>query len=302
MINKTLFSIFKEGSKTYFYSSIFFPTYIKKDVFTLYGFVRKADNYMDSIPQDVNGFYEFKEKYYQAINGKITDDIVINLFASLVNKKNFNPKWIDAFFYSMEMDILKSSYKTMNETLKYIYGSAEVIGLMMGKIMNLPEESFSYAQYLGRSMQYINFIRDIAEDIKLNRIYFPKTDLDRYGIEKLDYDYIVNYQEKFKEFIRKQLNYYCEWQSLVEEGYKYIPKRYSIPVITASEMYNWTAEQIYKDPLIVYVKKVKPQVSQIVSTTIMNIIDPKALMRKRILPCIIRKPSPEIEYYYSKKY
>lgn len=302
MINKTIFSIFKEGSKTYFYSSIFFPTYIKKDVFTLYGFVRKADNLVDKVPQDINGFYEFKEKYYQARNGKKTDDIVINMFASLVDKKGLDPKWIDAFFNSMEMDITKSTYDTMDETLKYIYGSAEVIGLIMGKIMNLPKESFSCARYLGRSMQYINFIRDIAEDVKLNRIYFPKTDLKKYGIEKLDYDYIINYPEKFTEFIYKQLEYYCEWQKIAEEGYKYIPKRYLIPVKTASEMYNWTAEQIFKNPFIVYVKKVKPQVSQIVSTTIMNVIDPKSPKTKRVLPCIIKQPSPNLEYYFSKKW
>jgi phytoene synthase len=301
MINKKLFSIFKEGSKTYFYSSIFFPTYIKKDVFTLYGFVRKADNYVDSIPQDINGFYEFKEKYYQAINGKKTNDIVINLFASLVRKKDFDPKWVDAFFKSMEMDITNSTYRTINETLEYIYGSAEVIGLMMGKIMNLSEESFNCARYLGRSMQYINFIRDIAEDVKLNRVYFPQTDLKKFGIEKLDYEYILNNRDKFNEFIKKQLMYYCNWQSIAEEGYKYIPKRYLIPVKTASEMYNWTAEQIFKDPMIVYVKKVKPQVSKIVSTTIMNIIDPISPKRKRLLPCVIKSSQPKVEYYFLKK-
>jgi len=301
MINRAIFSIFKEGSKTYFYSSIFFPTYIKKDVFTLYGFVRKADNYVDSIPQNVNGFYEFKEKYYRAINGKKTDEIVINLFANLVRKKDFDPKWVEAFFKSMEMDITKSTYSTMNETLEYIHGSAEVIGLMMGKIMNLSEESFRCAKYLGRAMQYINFIRDIAEDVKLNRIYFPQTDLKKFGIERLDYEYILNNQEKYNEFIKRQLLYYCNWQSMAEEGYKYIPKRYLIPVKTASEMYNWTAEQIFKDPMIVYVKKVKPQVSKIVTTTIMNIIDPKSPKRKRTLPCLIKSPQPKLEYYFQKK-
>jgi len=301
MINRTLFSIFKEGSKTYFYSSIFFPTYIKKDVFTLYGFVRKADNYVDLIPQDVNGFYNFKEKYYQAINGKKTDDIVINLFSNLVRKKDFDPEWVDAFFKSMEMDILKSKYRTMNETLEYIYGSAEVIGLMMGKIMNLSEESYNCARYLGRSMQYINFIRDIAEDVKLNRVYFPQTDLKYFGIDRLDQQYIISHPDKFSEFIKKQLLYYCNWQSMAEEGFKYIPKRYLIPVKTASEMYNWTAEQIFKNPMIVYVKKVKPQVSKIVSTTIMNVIDPKSPKRKKVFPCLIKSPQPKLEYYFQKK-
>jgi len=117
MINKTLFSIFKEGSRTYFYSSLFFPTYMKKDVFALYGFVRKADNFVDSIPQDVNGFHEFKDKYYKAINGNETNDIIVNSFVKLAEKKKFDPEWTDAFLNSMESDIKKSRYETIDETI-----------------------------------------------------------------------------------------------------------------------------------------------------------------------------------------
>ena len=283
MINKTLFSIFREGSKTYFYSSIFFPAYIKKDVFALYGFVRKADNFVDSIPQNVNGFYDFKDKYYEAINGKKTNDIVIDSFVNLMHKRNFDPKWVDAFLKSMDMDITKNSYKSIDETLEYIYGSAEVVGLMMSRIMNLPEQSYEYSRYLGRAMQYINFIRDIAHDVKLGRIYFPCSDMKKFGILKLEYDYIKDNKERFSDFINKQLEYYCKWQQKAEEGYKYIPKRYLISIQTASEMYNWTAEQIYYNPLLVYNKKIKPQLSKIISTVIMNVIDPSKPRKKNQL-------------------
>lgn len=60
-IDKTFFSTFRKGSLTYFYSSLFFPMYIRKKVFILYGFVRKTDNFVDIIPKDHNGFYEFKK-------------------------------------------------------------------------------------------------------------------------------------------------------------------------------------------------------------------------------------------------
>ena len=83
-----------------------------------------------------------KENYYKAIKGKKTNDLVVNKFAELVEKKNFDKNWVDAFLDSMEMDIHKNSYETLNETIEYIYGSAEVIGLMMAKIMNLSKESF----------------------------------------------------------------------------------------------------------------------------------------------------------------
>ena len=297
MINKTLFSIFKQGSKTYFYSSLFFPSYLKKDVFSLYGFVRKADNYVDSSPQDINGFYEFKEKYYKAINGKKTDDIIIDSFVDLANKKNFDPSWTDAFLNSMESDIKKSKYNTIEETIDYMYGSAEVIGLYMAKIMDLSEEALHYAKYLGRSMQYINFIRDIAEDLKLGRTYMPDNELKKHKINSLDYDYVKNIPDRFTDFIHKQLEYYCKWKHIAEEGYSYIPKRYLIPVKTASEMYNWTAEQIYNNPFIVYQTKVKPQISQIISTTLINIIDPRTKKRQSKLLSLYKKPTPDYNCY-----
>jgi phytoene synthase len=275
MINKTIFTIFKEGSRTYFYSSLFFPTYLKKDVFSLYGFVRKADNLVDSIPQDIEGFYDFKAKYYSAIDGKKTDDVIINSFVELAKRKNFDSKWTDAFLYSMEKDITKSEYKTMDETIEYMYGSAEVIGLYMAKIMGLPDEALYHAKYLGRSMQYINFIRDISEDLTLNRIYMPEDEMKKFEIIKLDYDYVKKTPEKFISFIHNQLNYYCKWQKIAEEGYRYIPKRYLIPIKTASEMYNWTAGQIFKDPFIIYCRKLKPRIKQIFTRTFLNMIDPK---------------------------
>ena len=169
MINKTFYSIFQQGSRTYFYSSLFFPTRIKKDVFELYGFVRKADNFVDNIPQDKTGFKKFREKYYRSINGEKSDDVVIDSFVNLQIEKGFEQIWIDSFLESMEMDLYHKNCLTIDDTLKYIYGSAEVIGLMMSKILRLKPESYPYAQYLGRAMQYINFIRDISEDNSLGR-------------------------------------------------------------------------------------------------------------------------------------
>ncbi len=290
MINKTFYTIFQKGSRTYFYSSIFFPPYIKKDVFTLYGFVRKVDNYVDSIPQNIDAYYEFKKKYYSALDGRKSKDIVIDSFVELINNKEFELKWIDSFFESMEMDITKKRYDTLDETKKYIHGSAEVIGLMMAKIMDLPKESFIYSKYLGRAMQYINFIRDISEDLKLGRIYFPSTDLNKHGLIKLDFDYIKNHKNEFSNFINEQLNRYCKWQNIAEIGYKYIPKRYLISVKTASEMYNWTAQQINSDPMIIYTKKVKPIIMKIISTTILNLIDTNK-NNYTLKPFMIMKPT-----------
>jgi phytoene synthase len=179
MINSTIYSLFKQGSKTYFYSTIFFPKRVKDDVFVLYSFLRKADDYVDAIPQDIDGFYQFKEGYYQAKEGKETGDVVIDSFIKLAQKRDFEERWVDAFLHSMEMDITTTTYKTMDELKTYLYGSSEVVGLFMAKIMDLPQESYYAARHLGRAMQYINFIRDIAEDVQLGRTYFPQEHLQQ---------------------------------------------------------------------------------------------------------------------------
>ena len=296
MIKKTFYSIFQKGSKTYFYSSLFFPTNIKKDVFELYAFVRKADNFVDSIPQDSQGFYDFKNKYHLAIEGEETGDVVVDSFVELANKKGFEHKWIDAFLDSMEMDLKNVKYHSLQDTIEYIYGSAEVIGLMMAKIMNLPKESYPYARILGRAMQYINFIRDIAEDIELGRTYFPSSDFKEFGLNSLQQNEILNKPDEFRNFIHRQIQRYCQWQNYAEQGYKYIPKRYLISVKTASEMYKWTGEQIYKNPFVVYNKQIKPMVKQIFTRTMLNVIDSK---KYHSLNCFYseKNPTPQKNLY-----
>lgn len=273
MINKTSYQIFKSGSKTYFYSSVFFPITVRSRVFVLYSFVRKADNFVDSVPQDKDGFYRFKNDFYKRLKGEKVEDIVIESFVSLMKKFDIKKEWVDSFFESMEMDINKKIYTNLDEIIKYMYGSAEVIGIMMCRIMGLEGESYHYATNLGRAMQYINFIRDINEDNELGRLYLPLDILKRYGLNSLNYEEVLKKQEKFKEFLRDQLDLYFKWQNVGEKGYKYIPRYLLVPIKTASDMYKYTAKKIYDDPLIVYRIKVKPRIRKIVFTGIKNIFN-----------------------------
>jgi phytoene synthase len=281
MINKIFYSIFQQGSKTMFYSSLFFPKKIRNDVFVLYGFVRRVDNLVDTLPQDQVGFYKFKQKYEQAQIGIKTGDVVIDSFAELAQRKNFDPKWTEAFLASMEMDLTKKTYYTLDETLEYVYGAAEVMGLYMVNILNLDKKTYYYSKYLGRALQCINAIRDIAEDLEFGRSYIPLSDLKRYGLKSLDYQYTKQHPQRFSEFIKGQISRYCHWQEIAEKGYRYIPKRYLICVKTVSDMYNWTAEQILKNPFVVYQWKVKPLVIKILTTVLTNIID--STTRKSLL-------------------
>lgn len=267
--------IFKKGSKTYYYSSIFFSKKVKLDVMVLYSFVRIADDFIDSIPQQKDDFFKFKKLTYEALDGKeISDyeyDFLINDFVELFNRKEFEKNWLDSFFNSMENDLEIVEMKTLKETEEYIYGSAEVVGLFMAKILDLDKESYHYAKMLGKSMQYINFIRDFNEDIKLKRTYLPIDDAKQFNLDNLSKSTIFKNKEFFEMFIRKQVNLFFDWDKEARKGFKYIKKRDLIPIKTAQDAYYWTAKQIYKDPFIIFKKKVKPSKSKIIYFAIRNV-------------------------------
>jgi len=264
-LNDVFTRIFRNGSKTYFYSSIFFPPGVREDVFKLYSFVRVADDFVDTVPQRREEFYAFRDRYGRATEGEATGDVVVDSFAELSERKGFEPGWVDAFLASMEADLHTRVYPSIKRLRTYLYGSAEVVGLMMARIIGLPSESHESARHLGRAMQYVNFIRDIAEDLHLGRTYFPQDELRENDLESLEYGHVSENPSGFRSFLHTQLGRYMGWQRESERGFCYIPKRYLIPIRTASEMYKWTARVIWSNPFIVYALKVKPSTSRIVS-------------------------------------
>ena len=267
--------VFKAGSTTYFNSSLFFPPAMRTEVFALYGFVRVADDLVDAVPQDSVGFARFVARYRAALVGTPAENPIIDDFVALAKRLEFDPAWTDAFLASMESDLTKRFYRTEEEALEYIYGSAEVIGLFMAKIMRLPKESHHAARMLGRAMQFINFIRDVAEDTGLGRRYLP---LERGGERLLevaddwlpDLGWARTQSANWTAFVQGHLVRYAAWQAEAEAGYRYMPRRARMAVRTAGDMYNWTARQIARDPFVVFERKVKPKKSRIVLQALWN--------------------------------
>ena len=270
--------IFKNGSTTYYFSSKFFPKSIRQDVYKLYSFVRIADDYVDSIPQNKKEFKILRTLWDEAINTKNlnvehakTDSVnerVVKHMVYLTKKYDFDPSWVDSFFASMQADIDKKTYDSIDGTMWYVYGSAEVIGLMMAKIMGLPKNALKYAKLQGRAMQWINFIRDIEEDNKLGRRYFPQQDLDQFNLKDLRKQTAQAKPKEFQDFIRFEIRRYNTWQREAEKGKHLIPNSVRIALETATENFNWTARKLGNNPVLIYEKKVKPSRIRVVATGI----------------------------------
>lgn len=262
-------TIFKKGSTTYYYSSLFFPAEMRQDVFTLYAFVRTADDYVDAIPQQIKAFNNYKTDTYKSMKGTRINNPIISEFTELATKAGITSEMINAFFDSMEADTKKNNYSTYFELQRYIYGSASVIGLMMAKIMKLPAKAYDTAKKQGEAMQLINFIRDIREDIDLGRTYIPSADLKKFKVSTLS-PTTDKEIESFSKLVRYEIDRYFTIQEEASKGYSYIPYRYRIPIMTAASIYNWTARVIYKNPMIVFSQKVKPKPIQVIFAVFKN--------------------------------
>ena len=272
-VDRVRSGIFRRGSRTYFNSTRFFPAAVRRDVHALYAFVRTADDFVDSTPQDAPGFEAFRRRYLDRREGRPGPaGPIIDGFVELSERRGFEPAWVDAFLDSMAQDLSRREYGTLDETLAYVYGSAEVIGLMMARIMGLEENASRPARLLGRAMQYINFIRDIREDLDLGRTYLPRDEILAAGLASLREDEARRSPEAFRAFVRGQVRRYRDWREEAAPGFALIPRRLRIPIRTAADMYEWTAGRIEADPFVVHGRKVRPSAGRIVSRGIRNLI------------------------------
>jgi len=160
---------------------------IQEAIYSIYGFVRVADEIVDSFHayNKEKLLADFKKQTYEAISEKISTNPILQSYQIAVNRYNIDRDLIDAFLKSMEMDLNPKLYNNQ-EIGDYIYGSAEVVGLMCLKVFcrgNQEEFNKLYqpAKKLGAAFQKINFLRDIRDDYNdLGRVYFPGVDFNNF--------------------------------------------------------------------------------------------------------------------------
>ncbi len=160
---------------------------IHDPIYGIYGFVRFADEIVDSFHDydKVKLFERFRNDTVLAIEDKISLNPVLNSFQKVVHDYNIEWELIDTFLKSMEMDLEKKNYDADNYK-NYILGSAEVVGLMCLRVFvngdkQLYEKLKPFAMSLGAAFQKVNFLRDAKADFELlGRIYFPNIDLNSF--------------------------------------------------------------------------------------------------------------------------
>jgi len=187
---------------------------IRTAIYNIYGFVRFADEIVDSFHayDKEKLMNKFEADYYEALEDGISLNPILNAFQKTVFQYQISDDLVQAFLKSMKADLYKTEYTTKEEYDSYIYGSADVVGLMCLRVfVNGDTEKYNElkdaAMRLGSAFQKVNFLRDLKDDIdNLNRYYFPNVDLRALNNESKNH--IINeiegdFEVAFKEGILK---------------------------------------------------------------------------------------------------
>jgi len=225
---------------------------IRQDIYNIYGFVRFADEIVDTFhnyPKE-DLLNRFENELYFSINQKISLNPILNSFQKTVNKYNIDLNLIKAFLKSMRWDLEKKVYNYDNEYKEYIYGSADVVGLMcLTVFVKGDDEKYSElksaAMSLGSAFQKVNFLRDLNLDFEnLNRTYFPGVDVEKFD-EKSKNIIIVDIENDFK---------------LALKGIIKLPNDARFGVYTAFKYYHKLLVKLKKTPSL-NIKKSRVRVS-----------------------------------------
>jgi phytoene synthase len=230
---------------------------IRQAIYNIYGFVRVADEIVDSFegyPKEelIN---RFEGEYQYAIETGISTNPVINAFQKTVKEYNIEAKLVESFLKSMRADLNKQVYENQEEIDEYIYGSADVVGLMCLKVfVNGDTKEYDRlkdaAMSLGSAFQKVNFLRDLKQDYAhLNRTYFPNINPENLTTED---------KNKIVQEIKEDFN-------AAYIGIKELPKEARFGVYVAYKYYLQLLKKVDKTPAEVLMDK-RIRVSNLLKT------------------------------------
>jgi phytoene synthase len=191
-------SITRYHAKTFYMATRFLPNHKQRGIFAIYSLCRYIDDLVDEAEDlveqqrldrdDIERKLEsWKQKLQDTYDGRDHDNAILIAFADVL-KRNHIP--IEMPFELMEgvcMDLFKNRYNTFDELYDYSFKVASIVGLMTSQVFGYESrEALGYAVDLGIAMQLTNILRDVGEDLRRDRIYLPKEDLDRFGVTEQD--------------------------------------------------------------------------------------------------------------------
>lgn len=243
-----------QHGKTYYLATLLLPAAKRPHVHALYGFARYADEIVDDLSSKLTGAE--KAAVLQGWGAQALSDIAKGESQEKIGRalvhtvKTFSIplSYFESFLTSMEMDLTIKKYATYNDLMKYVYGSASVIGLQMVPVLGLAKgaelgAANEAAEYLGTAFQLANFIRDVGEDLDRGRIYLPMDELTSFGVtmEMLKQRILTT---QIKEALRFNIDRVRKLQAKANYGIKYLSPESRPCIEAASELYCGIVDEV----------------------------------------------------------
>lgn len=247
--------------KTYYLATLLLPAAKRPPVHALYGFARYADEIVDDLASTLSpdekalALRTWGDSVLADLRKGSSDDLIGRALVDTVNRYSIPLDYFDAFMTSMEMDLTVTRYKTYDDLMKYVYGSAVVIGLEMLPILGYNDpRAIEAATALGTAFQLANFIRDIGEDIDRGRIYMPLDELEQFGVSE---EMLLQRQmtPEIVEAIKYQIARVKDLQNIAEAGIKYLDPISRPCIRAASELYCGIVDEIEANGYDVFTKR-----------------------------------------------
>jgi phytoene synthase len=236
--------------KTYYLATLILPAKKRPHVHALYGFARYADEIVDDLastltPQEkADHLRSWGATVLSDLRKGESHDLIGRALVNTVTEFNIPISYFEAFMESMEMDLTVTRYATYEDLMKYVYGSAVVIGLEMLPILGYSDpRAIEAAADLGRAFQLANFIRDIGEDIERGRIYMPIDELAQFGLTEDDL-LAQRMTPALTEFIKFQIARVRQLQDNAEKGIQYLHPISRPCIRAASELYCGIVDEV----------------------------------------------------------
>ncbi len=266
----------QEHGTSYYVANWFLPKSIRDDVFALYAFVRIPDDIVDDPMADPtitrNQLHRYEKMFNDLYETWVSQgtsfqqrEVVIRSTVEVIKRYDIPVQWIKEFFTAMYADLDKKVYYTYEELQQYMHGSAEVIWLMMCKIIwydkTQEKEVFRTAKLLWEAMQYTNFLRDIVEDsLDFDRLYIPE---DRLMQHDLNHTLLIQYitwkkvDDTWMRFMSQQVLFTKELYREANMWIDLLHKKWRFAVRVASWMYESILDKMVKHKYDVFSKSAR---------------------------------------------
>lgn len=250
----------KHGT-TYFWGAALLPQEQRRHVHAVYALCRLADDIVDDAVAEGRGVEQtraelasFRARFGEAVRTGASPDPVLAAVARSIEECAIDPGCFDRFFDAMAQDLDTSSYRSWEDLLGYMDGSAAVIGEMMLPVLRpRSPEAFEPARALGLAFQLTNFLRDVAEDLDRGRVYLPQEDLERFGADPTSRTVTEDWRRLMRFEIERNRELYAE----ADRGLAHLTGAAERCVRTARVLYSGILDKIEESDYDVFSQRAR---------------------------------------------